>query len=129
MKTLKNSISEYTISIILVLSLILVGCECKPTLQYSYHPPEYINDGFEVGSLEEVNIDSVLLKKAMDKINCGKYDEVHSMLIFKDSKLVFEEYFQGHRYKWDCENHHGEWTSIIAITDLENARTLYLDCL
>ena len=111
MKTLKNSISQCTVSIILVLSLILVGCECKPTLKYSYHPPEYINDGFEVGSLKEVNIDSVLLKKAVDKINCGKYDEVHSMLIFKDSKLVFEEYFQGHRYKWDGENHHGEWTS------------------
>ena len=111
MKTLKNSISKHTISIILVLSLLLVGCECKPALQYSYHPPEYSNDGFEVGSLEEVNIDSVLLKKAVDRINCGKYDEVHSMLIFKDSKLVFEEYFQGHRYKWDGENHHGEWTS------------------
>jgi len=109
MKTLKNSISEYSISIILVLSLILVGCECKPTIPYSYHPPEYINDGFEVGSIEEVNIDSVLLKKAVDRINCGKYDEVHSMLIYKDSKLVFEEYFQGHRYKWDSENHHGEW--------------------
>ncbi len=111
MKTLKNSISKHTISIILVLSLLLVGCECKPALQYSYHPPEYSNDGFEVGSLEEVNIDSVLLKKAVDRINCGKYDEVHSMLIFKDSKLVFEEYFQGYRYKWDGENHHGEWTS------------------
>ncbi len=70
-----------------------------------------MNDGFEVGSLEEVNIDSVLLKKAVDKINCGKYDEVHSMIIFKDGKLVFEEYFQGHRYKWDGANHHGEWIS------------------
>jgi len=111
MKTLKKSISEYSISIILVLALILVGCDCKPTVQYSYHPPEYINDGFEVGSLEEVKIDSVLLKKAVDKINCGKYDEVHSMVIFKDSKLVFEEYFQGHRYKWDGKNHHGKWTN------------------
>jgi hypothetical protein len=27
--------------------------------------------------LDEVNIDSVLLKKAVDKINCGKYGEVH----------------------------------------------------
>ena len=111
MKTLKKSISEYSISIILVLALILVGCDCKPTVQYSYHPPEYINDGFAVGSLEDVKIDSVLLKKAVDKINCGKYDEVHSMIIFKDSKLVFEEYFQGHRYKWDGKNHHGEWTN------------------
>jgi len=111
MRILKNIISEYIVSIILVLSLILVGCKYEPTLQYSYHPPEYINDGFEVGSLEEVNIDSVLLKKAVDKINRGKYDEVHSMIILKDSKLVFEEYFQGHRYKWDGANHHGEWIS------------------
>ena len=35
------------------------------------------------------------------------------MLIFKDNKLVFEEYFKGHKYKWDAPNHHGElvnWT-------------------
>ena len=108
---LKNIIPEYIISIILVFSLLFVGCNCEPTVKYSYHPPEYINDGFEVGSLEEVNIDSVLLKKVVDKINCGKYDEVHAMIIFKDSKLVFEEYFQGHRYKWDGANHHGEWIS------------------
>ena len=105
---LKNIIPEYIISIILVFSLLFVGCNCEPTVKYYYHPPEYINDGFEVGSLEDVNIDSVLLKKAVDKINCGKYDEVHAMIIFKDSKLVFEEYFQGHRYKWDAANHHGE---------------------
>jgi len=109
MKTPKNIKSNYIISIILVLSLIFIGCNCNPTLQYSYHPPEYINDGFEVGSLEDVNIDSLLLKKMMDKINCGKYDEVHSMIIFKDNKLVFEEYFQGHKYKWDGANYHGEW--------------------
>ncbi len=109
MKTHKNSISKYAISIILVLSLIFIGCKCVPTIQYSYHPPEYINDGFEVGTLEEVNIDSVLLKNAIGKINCGTYDEIHSMLIFKDSKLVFEEYFEGHKYKWNGANHHGEW--------------------
>ena len=88
-----------------------MSCNCDPAFQYTYHPPEYINDGFEVGSLEEVNIDSALLKKAVDKINCGKYDEVHSMIIFKDNKLVFEEYFQGHKYKWDRPNHHGDWIS------------------
>ena len=96
------------ISMILVLSLILVSCNCDPAFQYTYHPPEYINNGIEVGSLEEVNIDSVLLKKAVDKIYCGKYNEVHSMLIYKDNKLVFEEYFPGHKYKWDGPYHHGE---------------------
>ncbi len=111
MKIIKNLVSEYTISIILVISLIFTGCKCCPSKQYSYDPPEHISDGFEVGSLEEVNIDSVLLKKAVDKINCGKYDEVHSMILFKENKLVFEEYFQGHRYKWDGANHQGEWIS------------------
>jgi len=38
------------------------------------------------------------------------YGEVHSMLIFKDNKLVFEEYLQGHKYQWDAPYHHGEWT-------------------
>lgn len=95
----------------LVLSLIILGCKCEPKVKYSYHSPEYSKDGFEVGSLEEVNIDSVLLKNAVDNINCGKYDEVHSMLIFKDNKLVFEEYFPGHRYQWDAPNHQGEWIS------------------
>lgn len=111
MKIHKNINPEYIFSIILALSLIFVGCNCDPALQYTYHPPEYFNDGFEVGSLEEVNIDSVLLKKTVDRIYRGKYNEVHSMLIFKDSKLVFEEYFQGHKYKWDRPNHHGDWIS------------------
>ncbi|RLD76144.1 MAG: hypothetical protein DRJ10_14035, partial [Bacteroidetes bacterium] len=111
MKILKNIISEYTISIILVFLLIFTGCSKCDSSKYSYVPPEHINDGFEVGSLEDVNIDPVLLEKAVDKINCGKYDEVHSMIVFKDNKLVFEEYFQGHRYKWDGANHHGEWIS------------------
>ena len=111
MKKPKNNNPEYRISMILVLSLIFVGCNCYPTLQYTYRPPEYINEGIEVGFLEEVNIDTVLLKKAVDKINYGKYDEVHSLLIFNDNKLVFEEYFPGHRYKWDAPNHHGDWIS------------------
>ncbi len=102
-------ISENTLSIILGLSLILVSCKSGP--DWFYYPPEQINDGLEVGSLEEVNIDSVLLKKAVRRIYRGNYNEVHSMLIFKDNKLVFEEYFPGHKYQWDAPNHHGEWVN------------------
>ena len=55
-----------------------------------------------------MNIDSVLIEKAVSEIYSGKYKEVHSMLIFKDDKLVLEEYFTGHDYQWDAPNHHGE---------------------
>jgi CubicO group peptidase (beta-lactamase class C family) len=49
-----------------------------------------------------------MITKAVGRIYQGKYKEVHSMLIFKDGKLVFEEYYEGHKYKWDGVNHHGE---------------------
>lgn len=109
MKRIKNLIPEYRISIILFLSFIILGsCKSFATLQNAYHPLEFISDGFKVDSLEKGSIDSILLKKAVDEINLGKYGEVHSMLIFKDNKIVFEEYFKGHRYKYDGANHHGE---------------------
>jgi len=113
MKKYKGLNMKKTILLISILSLLsvgclFVGCKCDPNIQYTYQPPENINDGFEVGSLDEVNIDSELIEKAVNNIYCGKYKEVHSMLIFKDAKLVFEEYFPGHKYQWDAPNHHGE---------------------
>jgi len=50
----------------------------------------------------------VLMGKAVNDINRGKFKEVHSLLIFKDNKLVFEEYFAGHKYQWDGPNYYGD---------------------
>jgi len=105
------------ILLISVLSLLLVSCQSAPSIQYTYRPPVNINDGLDVGTLEEVNIDSTLIEKAVNNINRGKYGEVHSMLIFKDNKLVLEEYFPGHEYVWEAANHHGEMVTWDRIMD------------
>ena len=97
-----------TILLISMFSLLFVSCEHNPSSQYTYRLPENINDGLDVGSIDEVNIDSVLIEKAVDSIYQGRYKEVHSMLIFKDDKLVFEEYFKGHKFEYDTTKHHGE---------------------
>ena len=55
-----------------------------------------------------MNIDVQPIEKAVNEINRGKYKEVHSLLIFKDDKLVLEEYFPGHKYQWDAPGHHAE---------------------
>ena len=73
-----------------------------------YQQPENIGDGLTTGALEEVGIDSQLILNASGKILEGKYGEIHSMLIFKDDKLVVEEYFPGHVYQWDAPYYHGE---------------------
>jgi len=73
-----------------------------------YNPPVNIEDGIQVGTLEVTHLDSQLILKAASKIERGKYGEVHSMLIFKDNKLVFEEYYEGHLFQWDGANYYGE---------------------
>ena len=112
MNILTNFIAGYIISIIFILSLTVAGSnKCYPAPSCSYQSFEYINDKIDVDTIEKINIDSVLLKKASDEISHGKYGEVHSMIIFKDNKIVFEEYFPGHQYKWDGPNYHGELVS------------------
>jgi CubicO group peptidase (beta-lactamase class C family) len=99
------------IYLVFIFSLLFTSCGSDPTSQYIYQLPENIDDGFDVATLDEVNIEIKLVGNAVDKIRDGKYKEVHSMLIVKDNKLVFEEYFIGHRYKWDGPDHHGEWVT------------------
>lgn len=96
---------------IALLSLLVASCEMyDSSAQYIYQAPEAINDGFETGSLEEVNMDVGTIVEAVNKIYSGRYSGVHSMLIYKDNKLVLEEYFPGYAYQWDGPAHHGEWT-------------------
>jgi len=90
-----------------ILSLLFTGCGANPSGQYAYQPPVAIDDGLAVGSLDEVNVDSSLLVKAVNDISGGRYGEIHSLLIFKDDQLVFEEYFPGYDYKWDGPGFHG----------------------
>lgn len=94
------------------LSLLVYSCDMSNTsAQYGYQYPDTLSDGFKAGSLEEVNINTELIEEAVNLIYSGKYSEVHSMLIYKDGKLVLEEYFPGHEYQWDGPYHLGEWTN------------------
>jgi CubicO group peptidase (beta-lactamase class C family) len=97
-----------TILLISILSLVEISCKNDFSNYYPYHPPEQIGDGLNSGTLEEANIDTQMILKAVYRISQGKYKEAHSMLIYKDNKLVLEEYFQGHKYQWDAPKYHGE---------------------
>lgn len=97
---------------IALFSLLLCSCEMYDTsAQYRYQSPDSLSDGLQVGSLDAVHMNARLIETAVDKILSGQYSEVHSMLIFKDGKLVLEEYFQGHDYQWDAPNHHSQLLS------------------
>ncbi|MFC2138462.1 serine hydrolase domain-containing protein [Bacteroidota bacterium] len=95
-----------TLIVISLISLLNIGC--SKDFSDTYIPPQNIGDGLSVGALTEVEIDTQMILKASGRIHNHKYGEVHSMLIYKDNMLVFEEYFTGHRYKWDAPAYHGE---------------------
>lgn len=70
--------------------------------KYSYRQPQNDNDGLETGSIKNTGLDTALLNEMMQKILDGTYPNVHSVLIIKDGKLVFEEYF----YEYDKNKLH-----------------------
>lgn len=109
MKKYKSPNIILVVLLIAALSLLFISCKQDPSTLYTYKSPEDINDGLEVCSLEEVNIDQALIEKGVNDISRGKYGEVHSILIYKDGKLVLEEYFDGYKYKWDGPNYNGDW--------------------
>ena len=108
--------------ILLFLSCLFISCN-NCSSKFIYDQPENINDGLRVGTLESVNMDTAIIAKAVNKLHCGKFGEVHSMLIYKDNLLVLEEYFQGHSFKWDApclswrigglESKHGSFNDVV----------------
>ena len=69
--------------------------------------PEQMDDGWQTASLADVGIDPVWMAKMLESIYTGeqsdetfalpgigsKYLGIHNILIVKDGRLVFEEYF------------------------------------
>ncbi len=60
---------------------------------YKYQKPADLKDDLKTGDILSSGLDTGLLNKMMHEIIAGVYPNVHSILIIKDGKLVFEEYF------------------------------------
>jgi CubicO group peptidase (beta-lactamase class C family) len=70
--------------------------------RYQYQRPTQLHDGLITANLDGSGLNISLLTEMMNKIASDKYPGVHSMLIIKDGKLVFEEYF----YEYNIDSLH-----------------------
>ena len=61
--------------------------------KYTYVKPQGLKDGLNIGHVDKSGLDTALLGEMMRKIVDRTYPNVHSVLIIKDGKLLFEEYF------------------------------------
>ncbi|MFH1763028.1 MAG: serine hydrolase [Gemmatimonadota bacterium] len=66
--------------------------------RYLYRVPEETGDEWETASLAAMGTDLEPLSALMDSLRAGHYQEVHSVVIVKGGRLVFEEYFPGHDF-------------------------------
>lgn len=108
--------------LITVLLLILIvplveSCNRDSTPDYRYSQPEQVNDGWDTGTLDQVNIDKGEIADMMDYINDRPGHNIHSILIFKDQLLVFEEYFEGYLYSSNPPGSDGDYIQYDRLTD------------
>ena len=116
MQKFKNYYFFILILLISILTLSFISCKQDPSTLRAYQVPENMNNGLEVGSIDEVNINQELIEQAINDIERGRYKEVHSILIYKDGRFVVEEYFTGHHYNYYEPNHHGELVTFTSST-------------
>lgn len=62
---------------------------------YTYQKPVQFDDGLAVGTLLDAGFDTSHIQNLMKKIATPGYRDLHSILIYKDGKLVLEEYYYG----------------------------------
>ena len=91
----------------LALAICLFSCDKKSPTQVqpddNYAAPLQTNDGWETAQPSQVGLRSQKLLEMLAYINGIQNHGMHAILIVKDEKLVFEEYFKG--YLARLENH------------------------
>lgn len=99
---------------LILLSFLIGACEedsstNPPGGNYNYTMPEETGDGWETASLNSVGMNTSKIESLVNKIKSNTYEEVHSVVIIKNDKLVFEEYFPGHDFLYNGQNFHGAY--------------------
>jgi len=69
-------------------------------LTYTYAAPPDVGDGWTTGTVEQVGIDRQGLERMTESVRANPDLNVHAILIERDGRLVYEEYFSGKDERW-----------------------------
>ena len=99
--------------VVVVLSVLPASCGDSG---YSYQPPDQHNDGWETASLAEVGLEPGPFADLVDHVSGNEARAVHGILVVRDDRLVFEEYFGGYRFDYDDPRFRGDPVEFDATT-------------
>jgi CubicO group peptidase (beta-lactamase class C family) len=103
---MKRKLLTALLPVVLACTILLVSCAPSQTSS----APERTGDGWQTASLSEVGISEEKIDQAVACVDDGTYQNIHSILIVKGGKLVFEEYFDGYAFDYDGDAYRGEFT-------------------
>jgi CubicO group peptidase (beta-lactamase class C family) len=89
----------YTFLLILTIGFLFNSCRQlfeEPDLYYTYTIPPNLSDGLEVSNLQQEGVKESLIVQMTNQINVDFYKNIHSVVIVKNNKLVYENYFNGY---------------------------------
>jgi CubicO group peptidase (beta-lactamase class C family) len=92
-------------------SLVALATLISSCSGYEVGQPATLDDGWATAEASAVGLDEGLLGDLVDHVEATPARKVHGILIVRDGKLVFEEYFDGHRFDYDDPAFEGEAVS------------------
>jgi len=107
--------------VLICLSILFINFSCSEKDNACHDDwvikkPEKTDDGWQISSLNSVNINHEKLQLLVTRICDSTYQNIHSILIVKDDKLVFEQYFTGYTFKYEADECKGRLTKFSANT-------------
>ena len=82
---------------VLAFFVLFIACKEKKTPEISENQSNLV---FLLGKPSEVGIDGHQLEKMEEAIQSNTYPNIHSVLIHKNGKLIYEQYFEGQDEIW-----------------------------
>ncbi|NNG27804.1 MAG: hypothetical protein HKM87_09785, partial [Ignavibacteriaceae bacterium] len=89
--------------LLLILNCFFTACdeeinEPGSTNNNVYPIPEQINDGWETASTPSVGLNESKLLEMLGYLEGNSDHRIHGIIIIKNNKLVFEEYYEGRKF-------------------------------
>jgi len=85
--------------------------------RYQYVKPADCADGLSTATLGDVGLRMDPFREMMDDIEDTDNHRIHSILVLKDNRLVFEAYFEGYAFSPSAPNNDGVWMQYGRETD------------
>lgn len=85
-------------SCLLIVAVLLLQSGCTP--RSHVWTPKGLSDGWKTGSAEDAGFDSSALTELTLSLENGKFPNTHAVLIEKDGRLIYEQYFDGTDEIW-----------------------------